>query len=167
MSAALTENRCYLHRTYCFTQILSSDMASNEEARFIEQQTHFAGCAKVQFKHLTFDLNESQPTSLTIDAKNVERLIQIFKLEGCLRLDLAHHIPAIINAQTLRESLYRSQVPDSGLAARQNPPALFFSDNIHLLCLHGRHRIAAAKEILLPGNTWWTVDLYLDGQLIP
>lgn len=142
-------------------------MAYNEEARFAEKQAHFAGCAKVQFKHLTFDVNHSQPTILALDPKNVERLIQVFKLEGCLRLDIAHHIPAIVNAQTLRESLYQSQVPENTLHGRQNPPALRFPDNTYLLCLHGKHRIAAAREILLPGDTWWTVDLYLDSQSIP
>lgn len=141
-------------------------MAYNEEARFAEKQNHFVGCAKVHLKHLTFDLNGSQPADLTIDPKNVERLIQVFKLEGCLRLDLAHHIPAVINAQFLRESLRHSQIPETSLYGRQNPPALSFPDNTYLLCLHGKHRIAAAKNILLPGDMWWTVDLYLDGQSI-
>jgi hypothetical protein len=42
-------------------------------------------------------------------------------------------------------------------------PELVFPAGYQVECLHGRHRIQAAKEL---GLEWWTVDLYLAGGLI-
>ncbi len=137
-------------------------MALNEGANFAEKQRYFIGSAKIHLKHFDFGVHS---TSLTLDTKNIDRLIQVFKLEGCLRLDLEHHIPAIISNQTLQESLARSAVDGTELHRQQSPPTLLFPEDTYLPCLHGKHRIAAAKTLLLPGNTWWTVDLYLDSQL--
>lgn len=134
---------------------VSPMMAHDEERRFTEKQYCFLGSAKVHLKHLNFDVYESQSTSLTLDTRNIDRLIQVFKLEGCLRLDLEPHIPAIISQETFQKSLAHSKVDNT---------ALLFPEHIHLSCLHGKHRIAAAKTLLLPGDTWWIVDLYQDGQ---
>lgn len=137
-------------------------MALDEEVKSAEKQRYFVGSAKIHLKHLNFGI---ESTNLTIDSKNVDRLIQVFKLEGCLRLDLEHHIPAVISEQTLHESLAYSRIDSTELHRRQNPPTLLLAENIYLPCLHGKHRIAAARTLLLPGNTWWTVDLYLDRWL--
>ncbi|KAL5331286.1 hypothetical protein ACEPPN_000816 [Leptodophora sp. 'Broadleaf-Isolate-01'] len=40
-------------------------------------------------------------------------------------------------------------------------PMLKFPTSCQLECLHGRHRIEAAREFLLPTDRWWVVDLYL------
>ena len=57
-----------------------------------------------------------------------------------------------------------------GVSARQlgkypqgGYPELVFPAGYQVECLHGRHRIQAAKEL---GLDWWTVDLYLAGKLI-
>lgn len=42
-------------------------------------------------------------------------------------------------------------------------PELVFPAGYQAECLHGPHRIQAAKELWLD---WWTVDLYLAGSLI-
>lgn len=42
-------------------------------------------------------------------------------------------------------------------------PELVFPAGYQVECLHGRHRIQAAKEL---GLDWWTVDLYLAGRLV-
>ena len=41
------------------------------------------------------------------------------------------------------------------------PPHMTFEA---IKCVHGKHRIAAAKEVLLVGNKWWVVDLYAEGM---
>ncbi|TAQ83715.1 hypothetical protein B7494_g7958 [Chlorociboria aeruginascens] len=41
------------------------------------------------------------------------------------------------------------------------PGANALASGHHLTCLHGRHRIQAAREILPPTDAWWAVDLYL------
>ena len=42
---------------------------------------------------------------------------------------------------------------------------LGFWPGYQLECLHGRYRIQAAKQALLPPDKWWTVDLYLSGMI--
>ena len=37
--------------------------------------------------------------------------------------------------------------------------------NHDLICLHGRHRIEAAKKYLHPDDKWWVVDLYSDANV--
>ena len=135
----------------------------SEEERFVEKQSKFYGSAKIHLNHLVFYPFGSQlSTELTLNPKNLERLTQIFKLEGCLRLDL-EHVPAIISNEILANSLRHSRVNFEDLRRRGSPPTLEFPEGFTLQCLHGKHRIAAAKNILLPGNKWWTVDLYSDG----
>ncbi len=133
----------------------------SEEERFAEKQAKFHGSAKIHFRHLVFHQPNSQISAdLNLDPKNVQRLTQIFRLEGCLRLDLEHHVPAIISDDILAQSLYQSGVRSEDLRRRGSPPTLDLPEGFGVLCLHGKHRIAAAKNVLLPGNKWWTVDLY-------
>ena len=94
-----------------------------------------------------------------LDPKNVARLVQIFKLEGCDRLDIEHRVPVLIDSQILRQSLVASRKSNSDLLG-EIPPTLSFPVNTQLKCLHGRYRLAAAKEFLEHGNKWWTVDFY-------
>ena len=127
--------------------------------RFTERKGNFRGSAKINLKHLTFD-----DTSY-LDPKNIDRLEKNFELEGCLRLDLEHHIPAIINDSVLRESLQKSHIVNGDLLQQNLPPKLDLPPDENLRCLHGKHRIAAAKKFLyLPADKWWVVDLYSDGR---
>ena len=131
----------------------------NEEERFAERQSKFQGSAKIHLKHFDFFEDSEIPAALKLDDKNVGRLMQIFKLEGCKRLEPEHHIPALIEETVLEQSLVQSGLQLGSL--RDIPPVLELPDNYRLVCLHGKHRIAAANRFLLPGNKWWTVDLYL------
>ena len=45
------------------------------------------------------------------------------------------------------------------------PPELKLPPGCQVECLHGRQRFEAAKEILPPKDWWWTVDLYIEGNL--
>ncbi|KAK3167632.1 hypothetical protein OEA41_010759 [Lepraria neglecta] len=100
--------------------------------------------------------------SAFVDPKNVTRLTQIFELEGCHRLDLEHHVPAIIDDKVLQSNLRLSNITSLDLMQRI-PPKLKLPADFNLDCLHGKYRIAAAKSFLyLPDDKWWTVDLYSD-----
>lgn len=132
----------------------------SEEERYAQKQSRFYGSAKIHLKHLVFP---QLSNALTLDAKNIERLTQIFRLEGCQRLDIEHHVPAVINDDILSQCLHHSGLGLENLRRQGSPPSLEFPENFTLECLHGKHRIAAAKDILLPGNKWWIVDLYSDG----
>ena len=126
-----------------------------EESRIeAEKRIKYKGTARIRLKWLHFQWNRPRE----LDGKNVERLKADFR-KDCRRLDEHNHIPAVIDQQSLNaaEEL-------SGVLARQlGYPELVFPAGYQVECLHGRHRIQAAKEL---GLEWWTVDLYLAGRLI-
>ena len=133
----------------------------DEESK-IEAEKHikYKGTARIRLKWLHFQWN--QPREL--DSKNVERLKADFR-KDCRRLEESNHIPAVIDQPSLDAAEERS-----GVSARQlgkypqgGYPELVFPAGYQVECLHGRHRIQAAKEL---GLDWWTVDLYLAGRLV-
>ena len=137
--------------------------SSQESASFHEKKSHFRGSALINLKHLTFE-NDQVPGTRPLDQRNVARLIQIFELEGCRRLEPEHHVPAVISEKTFRDALKRSKVSEEVLLQHDKPPQLRFDDAVRLTCLHGKHRLTAADEFLLPGDKLWVVDLYKEGM---
>lgn len=132
---------------------------------FTEKKAYFLGTAKVRLRNLGFEHEkEDLPGARTLDDRNVARLKNIFELEGCLRLDPEHHVPAIINVEELNAVIQQSPEIQAGqLQSCQTPPLLEFGEKV-LTCIHGRHRIAAASKILSPRDKWWTVDFYSAGK---
>ena len=124
---------------------------------FKERQRHFRGKAKVRLSTLDFVRNEA--SCQDINHKNVARLAQVFALEGCLRLEPEHHIPAIVPEDRLSGALQRAGLNSSQLLEPNEPPFLDFQDAT-ITCLHGRHRVEAAKLFLGPFDEWWILDLY-------
>ena len=141
-----------------------ASQAEQDDFFFLEKRSRFRGSAKVNLKHLEFEVNiGSDSVTAFLDPKNVARLIKVFTLEGCNRLDLEHRVPVVINAGVLQQSIHNSGLASGDLLKSHIPPTLTFPANTLLKCLHGRHRIAAAKAFLQLGNKWWTVDFYSDG----
>ena len=136
----------------------------DEIHRLEKKFSSFRGSARIHLKHLHFEEPSDKSMSLHLDPKNVARIIKIFELEGCLRMEEEHRIPAIIEDGLLQEALRLSSLTNTALVSARVPPELQLPQSIKLNCLHGRHRIAAAQEFLLPGNKWWTVDLYSGGS---
>ena len=130
-----------------------------ESQRFNEKRAHFLGSAKLFLELLHF---EEAPEFL--NQKNIKRLEKIFELEGCLRLDPEHHIPVIIDLETLTQSLDQSDVRRGELFTSTTPPELLLPRRYRVNCLHGRHRVAAARNFLFASDRWWTVDLYSQGM---
>lgn len=142
------------------------EAALHYEERQSNLQSKFQGTAKIYLRHLKFACDKQNVAgNLHLDAKNVSRLLQIYHIEGCHRLDPANHIPALIGPDILKRCLIRSGVSKVDLLRRHTPPFLELEDDIVLVYLHGRHRIAAALDYLLPLDKWWTVDLYSEGTL--
>ena len=146
---------------------MESEAENQESSRFVEKRSKFRGSAKVQLKHLYFESDKESDSASFLDHKNVARLVQIFKLEGCNRLDLEHRVPVIIDEELLQRSLHQTGVASGDLLKRHIPPDLTFPASTSLRCLHGRHRIAAARDFLELGHKWWTVDFYSDGLCSP
>lgn len=126
-----------------------------------EKSIKYKGTARVKLEWLHF--KEKQ-----LDIKIVQDLESRF-LKDCRRLNTQNHVPAIINEQQLDCALRISGIAAGVLPinAQHEFPELGFWPGYQLECLHGRHRIQAAKQALLPSDKWWTVDLYLAGMTQP
>ncbi|EMC97300.1 hypothetical protein BAUCODRAFT_130484 [Baudoinia panamericana UAMH 10762] len=90
------------------------------------------------------------------DVANVDRLHSIFRTEGCHRTDPLHFVPAIIPKHQI----------DTALRDRQSIQRLHLPAGIKLHCLHGKHRVLAAKRFFPKQEQWWTATLY-DARLPP
>jgi len=126
-----------------------------------ERNRAYKGRAKVQIRWLSFEddlVLETRP----LDPKNVARLVKIFELEGCFRREPEHYVPALIRPEALNAALTQAN-HDAGklFAVTEEPVSLELSSP--LICLHGRHRLEAAKLQLEAADKWWVVDFYLDG----
>ncbi|ELR03750.1 hypothetical protein GMDG_06380 [Pseudogymnoascus destructans 20631-21] len=124
-----------------------------------EKVAKLRGTARVRFDHLTFPYPIRSK-----DDKFIKQLKETFAAEGCL--DEQHGIPAIIDDSTFQAALDRTLVDIDSLriASGSQPPKLEFPENIRLECLHGQHRILAAKRYLPTKERWWTVDFYRKGE---
>lgn len=136
---------------------------AEEVQRLCIKRHHFQGSAKIYLEHLQFAKHD---VSEFLDQKNVARLKKIFELEGCLRLDPEHHIPVVIDSETLKQSLTKSAISRGDLFTSTIPPELVLPGKYVVTCLHGRHRIAAARDFLLASDRWWTVDIYSQSAYI-
>lgn len=147
---------------------MHQSQCSERELRLeAERNVKYRGTARVRLDTLHFQWNEPRELS----RKNVERLKEIFGGDkGCCenvrRLDPRNHIPAVIEQSDLDTAILTSKVSLEGLLSNpDNPPVLKFAAGYRLACLHGQHRIQAARETLPPTDAWWTVDLYLAGTI--
>lgn len=127
-----------------------------------EKRRTFKGSALINLDVLHFSSNEHR----NLDPKHVEYLKGCFQKDRCRRLEEQNHIQAIIDQPNLDNALRHSDVsPYELLNSKQNGyPKLIFPRGFKLRCLHGQHRIAAAREFLLPHDKLWTIDLYTSGK---
>jgi len=144
-----------------------STLLGDDESRYVAKQESFCGSARIDLQDLYFDdedytrVLDNEDLSHFLDEKNVARLKGIFEVEGCTRLDPENYVPVLISEEQLQDGLKVSGITKTQLLQPEKvPPILQFSPATRLECLHGKHRIAAAKQILLAGDQWWTVDLY-------
>jgi len=121
----------------------------------------YKGTARVSFAHLEFPHPFRQ-----VDRKIIEQLKRDFEGEGCIKEKLTNRIPAIIHDPILQAGLEKLAISteEFKVGSKEDPPQLHLGRDTMLECLHGQHRILAAKEFLVPSQRWWVVDLYSTGQ---
>lgn len=109
----------------------------------------------------------SEHSPRDLDRGNVERLMGVYCDEGVKRLKHEHCIPAIVGKDDLLSAIHLSGLSLVQLlnSSQGDPPRLTFPEGFRLQCLHGKHRIEAAKlSACLQGqDRWWTVMLYSEG----
>jgi hypothetical protein len=121
-------------------------------------QNSYQGRVKINLKNLEFKQNPTLCRRETIPAK-LERLINIFSLEGCRRLEPLYYIPAIIDEEVLQNALLNSNLQPEDILKPGEP----FTLNLGLEkieYLRGLHRIEAARQFLDAFDEWWIVNLY-------
>lgn len=130
-------------------------------SRYLNEEisSSLQGTAKVALNFLSFDDPDGHEDVRDLDRDNVERLVKIFELEGCNRLDPTHSIPGSISADALKSSLQHSQLTMEDLT-RAQPPALHLPSGAQIECLQGKHRVAALRGFKKLHH-WWTVRLYV------
>lgn len=129
-----------------------------------ERRLKYKGTARISLDVLFFRQDQPRESS----KRQADFLVDCFQKEGCHRLPLCNHVPAIIDQESLDAAMQRlGRTADDLLTNDEVPdyPLLEFPTGFHLECLHGRHRIEAGREFLHPGDDWWTVDLYLSGKI--
>lgn len=107
-------------------------------------QAFLLGQARVRIEDLRFDSGVRD-----YDEKNVNRLARIYALEGCCRDERANYIPAVVSRDAIRQTGYNGELEIAAGTA------------VH--CLHGKHRVLAARKVLPVRDQWWTVAVYDTG----
>lgn len=131
-----------------------------EGSIYAEKRKGYRGAVKYPL-HCLVEENERIDPRQT-DPKNIKRLLNIFKLEGCCRFEAQNHIPALISHDQYERLI--NGLPDRGSQLKNcdvEPPQTNSAET--LVCLHGKHRLEAARRYLGSGEKWWIVDLYSDG----
>ncbi|KAI1202223.1 hypothetical protein F5X97DRAFT_255551 [Nemania serpens] len=119
-----------------------------------EISSKFQGTAKISLDCLLF-----QPEGESNEEKT-NRLVEIFRREGCDRLNERHAIPGNITADLFSESLRQSNLTTIDLRSPE-PPILSLPTGAYVRCFYGKHRVEALRR-LKHLSPWWTVKLYAD-----
>lgn len=129
-----------------------------------EESLRFCGLARVHLDALSFEHASSQGHR-ELSAENVARLVRVFRIEGCSRLEEANFVKAQVNRRDLDAAL-----ASEDFKLPQQPPRDWSKQPILRLqaieCLNGLHRVLAARDFFVGKNRWWIARLYTDGRPI-
>uniref|UniRef100_A0A093VCB3 Uncharacterized protein n=1 Tax=Talaromyces marneffei PM1 TaxID=1077442 RepID=A0A093VCB3_TALMA len=123
----------------------------NDVELFREKSRFFLGRVKIQLTSLDFNRN----IQLHEEA-HVDKLVSVFRGEGCHRLDPWNHVPVIVSRDTLSARLRLAGLRNEDLIREGEPPLLEFTAPLRVL--HGRRRLLAAEKYLW--DKWWIAELY-------
>ncbi|KAL8770678.1 MAG: hypothetical protein Q9209_003746 [Squamulea sp. 1 TL-2023] len=130
-----------------------------ESSSSFEKRRAYRGTVKYPLQHLEEENTNLNPRQT--DPKNIKRLLEIFKLEGCRRSEPRNRVPALISPEQYTRLI--DGLPNKDLYLKDcnlEPPETTLAET--LVCLHGKHRLEAARRYLGSGQKWWIVDLYSD-----
>lgn len=124
---------------------------------FRERSRTFCGSFRVPLDKLEYEQLPNNPKQR--DGKNVARLLDVFRAEGCQPREPENHMPALIS----RSAMPQTSRP-GGSSVFEEPQ--WFNPKSPLQVLHGRLRLEAARKFLQGADRWWVVDLYSDGARV-
>ena len=130
-----------------------------------ERRRAYLGTARVRLEALHFRREGLREP----DQRHVDYLKGCFRDTGCRPLEKQNHISAVIGNDHLDGAIQASQLTRADLLSNQPQgyAELVLPPGLQVECLHGRHRILAASEVLNPADKWWVVDLYRTGIARP
>lgn len=114
-------------------------------------QYHFRGYARLNLASIELEDGDS----LEADVKH---LIKDFESRGCLQHDPAYAISVMVD----NDSLAAVVNAQTDLSSRDETP--YPHVDIKAICLHGKHRILAARIALQEHDKWWTARLFSSGR---
>ena len=133
----------------------------SKESLSHEESLRFRGLARVDLDTLKFDFASSHGHRDTWD-KNVKRLVNVFRTEGCKRDETANFVKVRVNQGQLDAS-FASQ----STILPQQPPKDWKACPVLQLpsidCLNGHHRVLAARQYLDRNDQWWVARVYTEG----
>ncbi|KAH7065100.1 hypothetical protein B0J12DRAFT_561719 [Macrophomina phaseolina] len=122
---------------------------------------YFKGVAKVQISALDFGHALSSERHRPLSEKTVARLVDILRREGCRRDDGANFVDAVVDDDALQAALAEVALSNADLKSWSITHPVIPLQRVQ--CLHGLHRIAAARSLLDKNDQWWTgADIFLD-----
>lgn len=130
-------------------------MAADEEESILKEKAEkYHGSFKIWLHHLQPEDQQTNPRQT--DPKNIARLLNVYRIEGCHRLKPQHRVPVLIAGDL---------VPSTDLSSGSEPRGFIdLAGTEVLVYLHGHHRLEAAKRFLQPSDAWWVADLYSEGD---
>src|SRR4051794_10725259 len=99
-----------IHRTNhvfrLFLEMRRARLQDQERRLAAERSLKYRGTASIKIEALHFPQDKARE----LNEKNVARLKRCFREEGCRRLDLRNHIPAVIDQSQLNAALRASEI---------------------------------------------------------
>ena len=133
-------------------------MIDTQKQYLLKKNKAFCGAFRIALCKLNQKDVEVNPRQL--NRKNVQRLINIFALEGCFRLEPDNYVTALLPHSLLIRVPRICTVPANGDVV----PSVFDSPE-PLQCIHGKHRIETAKKYFALKSKWWVINVYVKKYL--
>jgi hypothetical protein len=112
------------------------------------------GLARVPLSCLTFP-DEIAEGRRDESEENIQRLLRIYRLEGCDRAEERHFIKGY-TTEAVAEELAKEKPKD--FTNENDAPIPLIT--VPVSCAEGLHRIKAAELFLEGGDKWWVVKLH-------
>ena len=121
---------------------------------YAQLDDHFRGYARVRLDDIEFDSGRD------LDSRNVRRLLGVFK-RSCERENPGNAISVVVEKQIFADLPQQDLHPEAThFFVPEQLPYL----KSKVLCLHGKHRICAARSFLSHSERWWIAKIYDSGK---
>jgi hypothetical protein len=126
----------------------------------LQRLQYYQGCAIIKLQHLRFEENNLMGTR-GVTEKIVTKILRMFEIEGCGKLEPEHRVAAIIDQEELSKALAISNLTRETLLDPTKQTSLILDEDDLVTCVYGKHRLKAGERF---GESVWPVDLYRDGK---